>query len=184
LATLSSPKAPAKVFMVGRVKGIVLKAARLIYSYDLDENNTLTQIKVHNIPLEDYFWRGSLGQLKEEIQAENSGIIIPGPVRWIKSVKAIGDGLDKGAIKHSSIVLNMKDKVAAQKMLKHGIIIAGKSHQVEIYVREGLDSHCHLCNEWGHTQNKCTKTEPTCVLRNMLHQHTYVGLVDAHPNEG
>jgi hypothetical protein len=69
--------------MVDRVKDIDLKAARLIDSsiYDLDENNTWTQIKVHNISLEHYVWRGSLGQLKEEIQAENSGIIIPGPVR-------------------------------------------------------------------------------------------------------
>jgi hypothetical protein len=49
-------------------------------------------------------------------------------------------------------------------MLKHGIRIAGKSYQVEIYVREGLDSQCQLCNEWGHTQNKCTKTEPTCGI--------------------
>jgi hypothetical protein len=49
-------------------------------------------------------------------------------------------------------------------MLKHGIRIAGKSYQVEIYVRQGLDSQCHLCNEWGHTQNKCTKTEPTCGI--------------------
>jgi hypothetical protein len=105
-----------------------------------------------------------LGQLKEEIQAENAGVIIPGPVRWIKSVKVIGDDLDKGAIKHSSIVLNIKDKVAVQKMLKHGIRIAGTLHQVEIYVREGLDSECDLCNEWGHTQNKCTKTEPTCGI--------------------
>jgi hypothetical protein len=72
--------------------------------------------------------------------------------------------LDKGAIKHSSIVLNIKDKVAVQRMLKHGIRIAGKSPQVEIYVREGLDSQCHLCNEWGHTQNMCTKTEPTCGI--------------------
>jgi hypothetical protein len=68
--------------MVERVKDIVLKAARRIDSsiYDLDKNNTWTQIKVHNIPLEHYFWRSSLGLLKEEIQAENSGIIIPGPV--------------------------------------------------------------------------------------------------------
>jgi hypothetical protein len=42
---LSSPKAPAKVFMVERVKHIVLKAARLIDSsiYDLEENNTWDQ---------------------------------------------------------------------------------------------------------------------------------------------
>jgi hypothetical protein len=25
-------------------------------------------------------------------------------------------------------------------------------------------SQCHLCNEWGHTQNKCTKTEATCRI--------------------
>jgi hypothetical protein len=49
LTALSSPKAAAKVFMVERVKDIVLKAAQLIDSsiYDLDENNTWTQIKVH-----------------------------------------------------------------------------------------------------------------------------------------
>jgi hypothetical protein len=119
---------------------------------------------VHNFPLEHYFWHGSLGQLKEEIQAENAGVIIPGPVRWIKSVKAIGDEWDKGAIKHSSIILNIKDKVAVQKMLKHEIRIAGKSHQPEIHVREGLDSQCQLCNKWGHTQHKCTKTEPICGI--------------------
>jgi hypothetical protein len=92
LTALSSPKAPATVVMVERVKDIVLKAAPLIDSsiYDLEENNIWTQIKVHNIPQEHYYWRGSLGQLKEEIPAENSGIIIPGPGRWIKSMKAIG----------------------------------------------------------------------------------------------
>jgi hypothetical protein len=26
------------------------------------------------------------------------------------------------------------------------------------------DSQCRLCNEWGHKQNKCTKTEPTCGI--------------------
>jgi hypothetical protein len=42
LTTISSPKTPAKVFMVERVKDIVLKPARLTESsiYDLDENNT------------------------------------------------------------------------------------------------------------------------------------------------
>jgi hypothetical protein len=68
--------------MVERVKDIVLKAARLFDSsiYDLDENNTWTKIKVHNISRAHNFWHGSLCQLNEEIQAENSGIIIPGPV--------------------------------------------------------------------------------------------------------
>jgi hypothetical protein len=82
LTALSSHKAPAKVFKVERVKDIVLKAARLIDGsiYDLDKNNTWTQIKVHNIPVDHYFWNGSLGQLKEEIQAENAGVIIKGPV--------------------------------------------------------------------------------------------------------
>jgi hypothetical protein len=63
LTGLSSPKAPAKVCMVERVKDIVLKASQLIDSsiYSLDDNNTRIQIKVHHIPLEHYFWRGSLG---------------------------------------------------------------------------------------------------------------------------
>jgi hypothetical protein len=93
LTALSAQRAPAKVFMIDRVKDIVLKAARLVDNTicGLDENNTWTRIKVHNIPLEHYFWRGSQGQLKEEIQAENPGVTIPGPIRWIKSVKAIGD---------------------------------------------------------------------------------------------
>jgi hypothetical protein len=174
--------------MVERVKDIVLKAARLIDSsiYDLDENHTWTQIKVHNIPLEHYFWRGSLGQLKEEIHAENSGIIIPGPVRWIKSVKTIGDELDKGAVKHSSIVLNIKDKVAVQKMLKHGIRIAGKSHQVKsMYARDWIANATCVTNGGIH-RTSVPKQNPhvESVLRNMVHQHTYVGLVDAHPNEG
>jgi hypothetical protein len=128
--------------MIDRVKDIVLKAARLVDNTicDLDENNTWTRIKVHNIPLEHYFWPGSQGQLKEEIEADNPGVTIPGPIRWIKSVKAIGNEWDKGTINHSSIVLNVKDKSAVQKMLKHGIRMAGKSHECEIYVREGLNT--------------------------------------------
>jgi hypothetical protein len=59
-------------------------------------------------------------------------------------------------------------------MLKHGIRIAGKSHQVEICVREGLDSPCHLCNEWGHTQNKCTKTDPTCGICAEKHAYLFI----------
>jgi hypothetical protein len=49
-------------------------------------------------------------------------------------------------------------------MLKLGIRIAGKSHQVDIDVREGLDSQWYLYNEWGYTQNKCAITEPTCGI--------------------
>jgi hypothetical protein len=69
VTALSSPTAPPKVFMFERVKDIVLKASRLIDSsiYNLDKNNTWTQIKVHNISLEYYVWRNSLGQLKDEI---------------------------------------------------------------------------------------------------------------------
>jgi hypothetical protein len=69
----------------------------------------------------------------------------------MKSVKAIGDELSTGAIKHSSIVFNIKDKVAVQKILKYGIRNAWKSYQVEIYVCERLDTQCHLWNEWGYT---------------------------------
>jgi hypothetical protein len=69
LTALSSPKAPAKDFMIGCVKDIVIKTARLIDNTicELEENNIWSRIKVHNIPLEHYFWRGSLNQLKEEI---------------------------------------------------------------------------------------------------------------------
>jgi hypothetical protein len=49
-------------------------------------------------------------------------------------------------------------------MLKHRIRFADKSHQFEIYVRLGLDSHYYLCNKLGHTENKDTKTEPTCGI--------------------
>jgi hypothetical protein len=77
--------------------------------------------------MEHYFWLGSLRHLKEEIQVENSGIILPGPVRYITLVKAISDELDKWAIKYSSIVLNIEDKVAVQMMLTHKIRIRGKS---------------------------------------------------------
>jgi hypothetical protein len=69
-----------------------------------------------------------LGQLKEEPQVQKSDIIIPGPVQCIKSFKAIGDELDKETIKDSSIVLNIRDKEALQKILKHGTRITGKSH--------------------------------------------------------
>jgi hypothetical protein len=78
LTALSLPTAPAKVFMIDHVKDIVIKAARLIDNTicDLEVNNTWTRVKVHNIPLEHYFWRGSLGQLKEDIQAENPRVVI------------------------------------------------------------------------------------------------------------
>jgi hypothetical protein len=75
---------------------------------------------------------GNLGYLKEEIQEEISRNVIGGLVQWIKSVQAISDELNKRAIKYSSIVLNIKDNVAVQKMLQYRLRIAGNSQQDEI----------------------------------------------------
>jgi hypothetical protein len=82
-------------------------------------------IKVLNTLLEDQFWCSSLAYLKVSIQAKNCCMILLASVRQINSIDPTSDDLDLGAIKHLPIVLNIKEKVILQKILKHGIRIAG-----------------------------------------------------------
>jgi hypothetical protein len=118
----------------------------------------------HNIPLEHYFWRWSLSQLTDQIEAENSTLKLTHTMRWIKSIKAIEEDWHGGRINYSTVVLTMKDREVAQNIVKHGIRLAGREHRGEEFFRDGLDSQCTLCHRWGHTLNKCDQTLPTCAI--------------------
>jgi hypothetical protein len=131
--------------IVKRVKDIVVKVARHIASYIYTET-TIT--RGYSPRYTRFLWSTICAPVvwlaKEEIQVNNSRMIIRGPVGWIKSLNVFGDGFDDGAIRNSLIALSIPDEVAVLKIINYRIRIVANSHQVEIDVIVGLMSDC-LC---------------------------------------
>jgi len=93
--------------------------------------------------------------LREEIEAENEGIVIPTQVRWLANPRTISERRQNGEIAASSVVLVVKGSSVAQRVVKKDIKVAGVWYHVETYTNEGPGSRCELCRGWGHIENKC-----------------------------
>ena len=72
-------------------RDMVLRAARTVLSdiSDIVPQQRWKWIRIHNVPLERYMGGGGgLRKLREELEAENTGVRIPAEVRWLSGAKA------------------------------------------------------------------------------------------------
>jgi hypothetical protein len=99
--------------------------------------------------------REGLQKMRDEFEAENEGIVIPTPVRWLTNPPTIRERRQNGEIAASSVVFIVMGSKMAQSLVKTGIKAAGVWYRVETYTNEGPDSRCELCCGWGHIENKC-----------------------------
>jgi hypothetical protein len=144
--------------MVIKFKETILKAIRKHDAgiIDLQTNEDWSRVKVHGIELSRYGKSpDGLQMLRQEIEAENPGVIVPMAVQWIKPWKQINERWQAGEIKASSVVVVIRDRDSAVKTLTTGLRVAGKRYDCERYERVGPDTQCRNCCEWGHIEARC-----------------------------
>jgi hypothetical protein len=150
--------AGATASMVIKFKEVILKAIRKHDTgiVDLQTNEDWSRVKIHGIELSRYGKSpDGLRTLRQEIEAENPGVIVPMAVQWMRPWKHISERWQAGEIKASSAVVVIRDREAATKILATGLKAAGKRYDCERYERVGADTQCRNCCEWGHIEARC-----------------------------
>jgi len=163
ITAITHPNATAEMAL--QYRDIIITAARTVDNgvVDVEENESWERPKIHAVPLVRYMGKGTDGlqKMREELEAENEGIVISTQVRWLANPRTIRERRQNGEIAASSVVFVVKGSRVAQSLVKKGIKAAGVWYRVETYTNEGPDSRCELCCGWGHIENKCG-SEPKC----------------------
>jgi len=167
LSTITTPLATAEMLI--RYREIVIKAARKVDAgiVDIETNELWERVKMHGVNFDRYLGKktgGGLEKLRQELQAENEGVVLPLAINWIGGPKDVQKKKVEGK-KASSVVFAVKGSKMAEKVLKGGLRAAGVKYDVEKFVNAGPDSFCGVCSRWGHVDVKCGSLKmPACML--------------------
>jgi len=167
LSTITTPGATAEMLI--RYREIVIRAARKVDAgiVDIETNELWERVKMHGINFDRYLGKktgGGLEKLRQELQAENEGVVLPLAISWIGGPKDVQKKKTEGK-KASSVVFAVKGSKMAEKVLKGGLRAAGVKYDVERFMTAGPDSFCGVCSRWGHVEAKCGSLKmPACML--------------------
>jgi len=148
---------------------IVLKAVRKVDAgiVDIETNELWERVKMHGVNCDRYLGKktgGGLEKLRQELQAENEGVVLPLAINWIGGLKDVQKKKAEG-MKASSVVFAVKGSKMAEKVLKGGLRVAGVRYEVERFMNARLDSFCRVRRRWGHVEVKCGALKmPACIL--------------------
>ena len=95
-------------------------------------NETWAELKIL-VPYQRYREANGLAELREEIEAENTGVVIPPfSMRWMRSKKIIEEHYQRGRLPlgKASVVFKVPGKAAGQALLKE-IWVAGNKFKAE-----------------------------------------------------
>jgi hypothetical protein len=149
-------------------KDMILIAARKVDPgiINVQSNETWAKLKIHGVPLDQYGTstdaRG-LQTLREDIEAENPGVVIPVALRWVGSPRRIMERYTQGEIRGATVMFAVQDKQAAERLLATGLRATGRTYRVERYTIDGPDSICAKCSVWGHIAEKCDSEVYRCM---------------------
>jgi len=120
LSTITTPGATAEMLIWYRE--IVIKAARKVDAgiVDIETNELWERVKMHGVNFDRYLGKktgGGLEKLRQELQAENEGVVLPLAINWIGGPKDVQKKKTEGK-KASSVVFAVKGSKMAQKVLK------------------------------------------------------------------
>ena len=154
-----------------RHRDLVLKAAQVANSCvtDLVPQQKWRWIRIHDISLTRYMGGardGGLRKLREELEAENSGVQIPAEIRWLggTKVRARFKALaDKDG--SPSVVAAVLGEATFGRLCKSGVRLFGRRYKVDA-IEEAWrpDAFCSRCSEWEHIAPHCLAAAPGCAL--------------------
>jgi hypothetical protein len=119
---------------------------------------TWIKLKVHGVSLNRYLKPRGLELANEEIELQNK-TQLPYLPRWLKPKEI----LQQGYAQNSSLVVTIRDRQLANKLLQAGLYFGGKRHLVERYWESGKGEICPKCCKFGHFEG-CSKEEARCYL--------------------
>jgi len=177
-STITTPGAPAEMLI--RYREIVIQAARNLDSgiVDIETNELWERVKMHGVNFDRYLGKtmgGGLEKLRQKLQAENKGVVLPLAINWIGGPKDVQKKKVEGQTA-LTVVFAVKGSKMAEKVLKGGLRAAEVKYDVEKFMNAGPDSFCGVCSRWGHVEAKCGSLKmPACMLcvgRHLTQNHT------------
>ena len=149
-------------------RDLVLKATRTVgvSITDIIVQQKWMWTRIHNISLTRYMGKekdGGLRKLREELEAENSGVQIPAEIRWLggAKVRARFQEKEEGA---SSVVAAVLGEAAFNRLSRYGVRLLGVRHDVDAYEEVRPNAFCTRCNGWGRIAPHCSNADLKCSI--------------------
>jgi len=120
LSTITTSGATAGMLI--QYREIVIKAARKVDAgvVDIEMNELWERVKMHGVNFDKYLGKktgGGLEKLRQELQVENEGVVLPLAINWIGGPKDVHKKKAEGK-KASTVVFAVKGSKMAKKVLK------------------------------------------------------------------
>ena len=147
-------------------RDLMLRAARMVFDAfsDVMPQQKWRWVKIHNISLVRYMGKtaGGLHLLREELEAENSGVSIPADIRWLSRAKVQARYQElKGGT--STVVAAVLGDATFSRVCKSDVRLFGRRYEVEAFEEARPDAFCNRCSRWGHVAPHCSAA-PRCSI--------------------
>jgi len=157
----------ASAAMLLRFKKEIIEAARRADNAIINvvANETWAELKIL-VPYQRYREENGLGELREQIEAENAGVIIPPfSMRWMRSKRVIEEHFRNGKLPQgaASVVFKVPGKEVGKKLLSE-MWVAGNKFQALPFIADRADTLCSICSQWGHSEFRCQKGARVCAI--------------------
>jgi hypothetical protein len=171
LSTMAREGASAAMLL--RFKKEIIEAARKADRgiINVRDNESWVELKIL-VPYVRYRHPEGLADLREQIEAENEGVVVPPfSMRWVRAKNVIESHYQQGALPagRASVVFKVPNKAAGQKLLSE-IWVAGNRFKALPYVPNRADTLCGRCSHWGHSEFRCPQAEVTCAVCSGSHR--------------
>jgi hypothetical protein len=163
----------ASAAMLLRFKKEIIEAARNADRgiINVRDNESWVELKIL-VPYARYRHPEGLADLREQIEAENEGVVVPPfSMRWVRAKNIIESHYQQGALPagRASVVFKVPNKAAGQKLLSE-IWVAGNRFRALPYIPNRADTLCGRCSHWGHSEFRCPQAEVTCAVCSGSHR--------------
>ena len=119
------------------------------------------------VPYGRYRHPNGLADLREKIDAENPGVVVPPlSMKWMRAVGTIKRHYKVGRLPKNaaSVIFKVPGKLAAQKLLVE-MWVAGKKFHALPYVPNKANTRCGMFGQLGRSQLRCQRDVATCNIR-------------------
>jgi len=189
LSTIMNLGAMAEMLI--RCREIVIKAARKVDAgiVDIETNELWERVKMHDVNFNRYLGNkpgGGLEKLRQELEAENEGVVLPLTINWIGGPKDV-QKKKADEMKASIVVFAVNSSKMAENVFKGGFRAAGIKYHVEKFINARPDSFCGTGSRWGHVEAECGSLKmPACMLCTGKHltKHHKCNVVSCKANAG